>query len=49
MAHLRPMSDWKRVWWFPWRQRRFIGLYLDTAPNTLVDINSCWFEYRWTP
>jgi len=49
MAHIRPLNDWRRIWFFPWAQRRFVGLYLDTAPNVPVDINSFWYEYRWTP
>lgn len=46
MSNVRPVSDWKRVWWCPILQRRRIGWFLSTAPDVPVDINSFWWEYR---
>lgn len=46
MATVRPLEDWRRVWWFPCMERRWVGLFLDTAPNVPVDINSFWYEWR---
>lgn len=46
MAHVREMNAWRRLWFFPWVERRWVGLYLDTAPNTPVDVGAFWHEYR---
>jgi hypothetical protein len=45
--NVRPVSGWKRIWWFPIMERRRIGWFLSTAPNVPVDVNSFWWEYRW--
>ncbi len=49
MGIVRPVSPWKRYWFFPWVQRRRVGWFLSTAPDVPVDINSFWTEWRWTP
>lgn len=49
IPNVRPVSDWQRVWWFPFLWRRRIGWFLSTAPNVPVDINSFWWECRFGP
>lgn len=47
MAHIKSLSGWKPFRFFPWIERRFVGVYLDSAPNVPLDISSFWYEYRW--
>lgn len=48
MAHVRPVTPWRRYWFFPWAERRTVGLFLDTAPSVPVDIGAFWTERRWS-
>lgn len=47
--NVRPISPWRRAWWFPLIWRRRIGWFLSTAPSVPVDINSNWWEYSFSP
>lgn len=46
--NVRPVSNWEAVWFFPLMYRRRIGWFLSTAPDAPVDVNSFWWEYRWS-
>ena len=47
MAYSKPVEDWKPLWWFPFIERRWVGLYSSHVPGVPVDNNAFWREYRW--
>lgn len=49
MAHVRAISEWKPLPFFPWVEVRQCGAFLDTCPSMPLDLVPFWNEYRWRP
>lgn len=47
MAHVRQLTEWKPLRFFPWVERRLVGAFLDTAPSIPLDLVPFWHQYRW--
>lgn len=47
MATIRPITDWKPLWFFPWVERRTVAGFMGGMPNVMVDLVPSWEEYRW--
>ncbi len=44
---VRPVTDWRPYWFFPWVECCRVGWFLNSAPEVLVDINAFWTRRRW--